>query len=86
MKEKSRCEHLTDEFIERAFTGTDFGGLDHRKLLEQGCLKAACGFYNGHTLTVIMAQIGLTTKQRGQLTVLGKQFLMEAFYIPEISG
>ena len=55
--------NITDDEIAAAFEGTNFGGADHRKLLEQGVLKRLTGYHCGHTLTIIMRRLGLTTEK-----------------------
>jgi len=77
--------HLTDEYIEYAFRGTNFGRTDYRNLLAHSVLKKACGTHCGHTITVIMKQIGLITKVAEVPTKLGKQFLIDCYYNAEIS-
>ena len=77
--------NITDDDIAAAFDGTNFGGADHRKLLEQGVLKRLTGYHCGHTLTVIMRRLGLTT-EKDNVTKKGKTFAMGAFYQPKHSG
>ncbi|MGQ6017374.1 hypothetical protein ACUNG1_25780 [Serratia sp. IR-2025] len=86
MAKPINCDHITDEYIEQAFEGTNFGPVNKRKMLEQGCLKAACDSWSGHTLSTIMVEIGFTKKLHGKLTKLGKRFLMDALYQPKQSG
>lgn len=68
---------ITDEQVVDAFTGTNFGNRDHRKLLEQGVLKRMCGYSTGHTLKMIMLYLGLTT-EKGNATKKGKMFVFDA--------
>jgi hypothetical protein len=77
--------NVTDEEIENAFAGANFGTRGYRKLLEQGVLKRLTGFYNGCTLTHIMHDLGLTT-EKDNVTKKGKQFCMHAFYDQSNSG
>lgn len=77
--------NITDAEIYVAFENTNFGGADHRKLLEQGVLKSLTGYHCGHTLTMIMRKLGLTT-QKGNVTKKGKEFCMSAFYEMKHSG
>ena len=37
--------NITDDEIAAAFDGTNFGGADHRRLLEQGVLKRLTGYH-----------------------------------------
>ena len=55
---------LTDEEIEKAFEGTNFGTRKFRPLLEQGVLKVNAGFRTGHTLQCIMKELGLMGKSK----------------------
>lgn len=64
--------------LEAAFKGTDFGGADHRKLLEVGVLKKAMGYYCGHTLTTIMQEMGLIGVS-GQVLNKGRMVLRETY-------
>lgn len=66
--------HMNDGYIEYLFKGTDFGGMNHRKLLVNGCLKKMVGYYCGHTLETIMFKANLITK-KGNITKLGKEFV-----------
>jgi len=79
-------EIISDEEIEEAFKGSNFGGCDPRKLLEQGVLKRLTGYGTGWTLAQIMCGLGLTTKKRGAVTKKGKRFAMGAFYEIKHSG
>lgn len=77
--------NISDQEIAAAFEGTNFGGADHRKLLEQGVLKRLAGYHCGHTLTMIMRRLGLTTA-KDTVTKKGKLFVMSAFYSQVHSG
>lgn len=77
--------NITEAEIEEAFDGTNFGGANHRKLLEQGVLKRLTGYHCGHTLTMIMRRLGLTT-EKDTVTKKGKRFCIGAFYQQEHSG
>lgn len=73
-------QDLSDAEIEAAFQGADFGpSRDHRKLLEQGVLKAFCGYHSGSTLTGILDDLGLVNN--GTVTKKGKAFMFNAFYL-----
>lgn len=76
---------VTDGEIDMVFHGTNFGSADKRKLLETGILKRLCGFRNGSTLTRIMYEMRLTTKNDNP-TKRGKDLCMDAFYRREHSG
>lgn len=77
--------NISDAEIHAAFENTNFGGADKRKLLEQGVLKRLTGYHCGHTLTMIMRGLGLTT-QKDTVTKKGKEFCMTAFYETKHSG
>jgi hypothetical protein len=70
---------VSDEEIKAQFTGTNFGREDFRTLLEQGVLKAQCGYHNGHTLSTILKRLDLVDKA-GAVTEHGRHFLFGAFY------
>lgn len=89
-KPPRRDSLISDQAIEAAFAGTDFGGMDHRSLLEQGVLKIQSGYACGHTLTRILIGLDLikrhSTAARHTLTKKGKDFLFNAFYDASKSG
>ena len=70
---------VSDEELQKAFAGTNFGSVDHRTVLEQSVLKALCGHHSGHTATRIMEELGLRTV-KGTVTAKGKAFCLAAFY------
>lgn len=72
-------EIITQEQIEKAFHNTNFGGADHRKLLEQGVLTSLTKYRNGHTLTLIMQELGFINK-KNKILKKGKGFLYESFH------
>jgi hypothetical protein len=75
----------TEEEIELAFIGTNFGNTDHISLVKNGLLKCASGHYNDATLSVILRELGLTVTKFGQrqdyqaLTLRGQHALYEWF-------
>ncbi len=71
--------NISDAEIDAVFENTNFGGVNRRKLLEQGVLKRLTGYHSGHTLTMIMRKLGLTT-EKDNVTKKGKEFCMGAFY------
>jgi hypothetical protein len=77
--------NVTDEEIEKAFTNTNFGNRDHRKLIEQGILKLQGGYISGHTLTVIMRELGLISEKSNVLKK-GRRFIFSAFYDQNNTG
>lgn len=50
---------VTDEEMQSAFAGTNFGTKAYRHLLHQALLKKACEYHCGHTITQIMKELGL---------------------------
>ncbi|MFY2599417.1 hypothetical protein ACOTHJ_21415 [Achromobacter xylosoxidans] len=69
---------VSEHDLEIAFLGTNFGGADHRKLIEIGVLKKACGYCCGHTLTQIMIRLKLIGT-RGNLLKRGRELLRAAY-------
>lgn len=69
---------VTDKQIEEAFKGTNFGARTPRELIRNGVLKCACGYYTGHTIGVILNELGLIT-EKGNPTRKGKEYLYHAF-------
>ena len=67
---------VTDEDIQIAFLGTNFGRTDHRRLLALSVLKKALKYHCGHTVTQIMVKMGLTT-EKGNVTNKGRIFCYE---------
>lgn len=68
-----------------AFLGTNFGGADHRKLIEVGVLKKACGYSCGHTLTQIMIGLKLTGAN-GAVLKRGRKLMRVAYHEHMING
>lgn len=77
-KPKGSAALVSDAELATAFAGTDFGGSDHRKLLEVSLLKKAVGYHCGWTITVIMDRLGLTRKN-GLPTRKGQRLLQLAY-------
>ncbi|THJ32382.1 hypothetical protein E8K88_11810 [Lampropedia aestuarii] len=71
-------EVVSKEELQKAFTNTNFGTDDHRQLLEVSVLKKAVGYHCGHTITVIMGELGLIQKS-GLPTKKGQRLLQCAF-------
>ena len=70
---------ISDEDLEEAFKNTNFGNVDHRKLLEASVLKKAMGLHCGHTITRIMQDWGLISSVDGRVLKKGQILLYEAF-------
>lgn len=71
--------NISDKEIEEAFKNTNFGTTDFRRILEIGVFKRLVGYQCGNTLTVIMCQLGLTTRT-DNVSVKGQQFCMSAYH------
>jgi hypothetical protein len=54
---------VSDNELEVAFLGTNFGSNNHRKLLEASVLKKAIGYHCGWTITQIMIDLKLINKK-----------------------
>ena len=70
---------ISAEDLEEAFKNTNFGNVDHRKLLEASVLKKAMGLHCGHTITRIMQDLGLISSVDGRVLKKGQILLYEAF-------
>ena len=70
---------VSDEEIEKAFAGTNFGDRKPRALLGMAVLKTLTGYHSGHTITTIMKELGLID-HRGKTTKKGKDFCLWEFY------
>lgn len=74
---------VTDEQMQSAFQGANFGHTDYRGLLAQGCIKALAGWHQGHTLTVILDQLRLICWNRQtekiKVTAKGRHYIWQAF-------
>ena len=69
---------VTDEEIVEAFRNTNFGAVDHRTILNYSVLKKLVGYHCGHTITVIMKELGLIGKTE-KPTKRGIALVREAF-------
>ena len=84
-KAASKFRHapeITEEVINKAFEGTNFGRNDYREFLGYSVLKKACGWHCGHTITTIMIEMGLITPKGLAPTKLGKMFLSDCYDDP----
>lgn len=73
---------ITDEVIQKAFEGTNFGRTDYREFLGYSVLEKACGWHCGYTITKIMIELGLITPKTHIPTKLGKMFLSDCYDDP----
>jgi hypothetical protein len=69
---------LTEEEILAAFQGTNFGHTQYLELLRASVLKTMLQYRCGHTITVIMKELGLVTKNE-KVSVKGIKFMREYF-------
>lgn len=73
--------HLTDEVVNAAFDGTNFGRTDFRTILAETVMKRAAGYHSGWTATTICTRLGLLGKQE-RPTKLGMTFAFHHYYKP----
>ena len=69
---------ISDAEIEQVHANADFGHMDKRTVVDQGVLKCAAGFYQGHTSNRIIKMHGLITEDY-ELTKKGRDYLWAAF-------
>lgn len=72
-------ELVSDEKVEAAFEGTNFGSMTGREVIRDGCLKVAGAFYQGHTSKTILEELGLKDKNDNELTLKGRRYLYYAY-------
>lgn len=70
---------FTDKQFEMAFKGTNFGTQAYAKIIGNGLLKIASHYWNGHTLTNILIQLGYRQKDQNELTDDGRKLLYEMY-------
>ncbi|WP_248004895.1 hypothetical protein [Serratia surfactantfaciens] len=75
--------HLTDELINKAFEGTNFGRTDFRTILAETVMKRAAGYHSGWTATTICTRLGLLGGQE-RPTKLGLTFSFHHYYKPSV--
>ncbi len=72
-------EIISDEEIDRVHAYSNFGdSLTKRDVVALGLLKAASGYYQGHTSTQIITEHKLIDADY-KLTAKGRTYLWEAF-------
>ena len=71
-------EIITDEELSDVWANANFGGMKPRDVVRFGLLKCACEYYQGHTSTQIITELGLIDKDY-KLTAKGRQYLWLAF-------
>ena len=73
----------TDDQIEHAFSGANFGPVDHRHMLALSVLKKALKYHCGSTITKIRMDMGLTTPT-GRVTEKGRLFCYEQMDVHQV--
>jgi hypothetical protein len=71
-------EIITDEQIDIAWGNADFGTIYKRGVMERGLLQHMCGYKTGHTIKMILIELGLINS-KGTPLKKGKEYLWEAF-------
>lgn len=74
--------HLTDEVVNAAFEGTNFGREDFRTILAETVLKRAAGYHSGWTATTICMGLGLLSSKNQSATKLALTFAFHHYYKP----
>lgn len=72
--------HLTDDVINSAFEGANFGRDDFRTILAETVLKRASGYHSGWTATNICMRLGLLSEKNQSATKLGLTFAFHHYY------
>jgi len=73
-------ETISIEFINKAFKDTNFGTAKPIDIIKWSLLKVASGYSTGHTVQIIMQDLGLIIKARQpKLTKHGQHNLWELF-------
>lgn len=72
--------HLTDEVVNEAFKGTNFGRDDFRTILAETVMKRAAGYHSGWTATTICVRLGLLSEKNQSATKLGLTLAFHHYY------
>ena len=72
--------HLTDEVINAAFEGANFGRTDFRTILAETVMKRAAGYHSGHTAACIATELRLLSQKNQSATKLGLTFAFHHYY------
>lgn len=71
---------ITKDEIDSVWGNADFGTMARLDVVKYGLLKAAGGYYQGHTSTCILKELGLIKKtSQTELTFRGRRNLYELF-------
>lgn len=80
---KAVTDLVSDERMHSCFQGTNFGHIDFRGLLAQGCIKALAGWHQGHTITCILEELRLISWNRQadkiKISAKGRHYIWLAF-------
>lgn len=71
-------EMVTQEEIDSVWGNANFGKMERIDVVKYGLLKCACRYYQGHTSTSILIELGLVTESY-KLTKRGARNLYEFF-------
>ena len=69
---------ITEEEIFKVFCNSNFGSMSKVDVVKYGLLKCAGRYYQGHTVVIILTELGLITKGYS-LTKYGARCLYEFF-------
>lgn len=74
-------ELVSDQHLEEAFEGTNFGGSKPADIVAGTLLKIAGRYHTGHTALVCCQELGLVgkNKQSPKLTLKGSRYLYQAY-------
>jgi len=71
-------EIVSDEDLDKAYGNANFGSTEKRDVIRYGVLKCVSGYYQGHTSTCIVTNLGLVDKEY-KITPKGRTYLWAAF-------
>jgi len=71
-------EIVSDADLDKAWGNANFGGTERRDVIRYGVLKCVSGYYQGHTSTCIVTNLGLVDKEYN-ITPKGRAYLWAAF-------
>lgn len=70
-----KIAHMTDEFINGHFEGTNYGHTNYRHIVVKGLLSRMAGYHVGFTTQGRLIEMGLITPKTLKLTERGRFFL-----------
>ena len=71
-------ELITDEQLDAAWGGANFGDMTKREVIRLGTLKCLSGWHQGHTSKTICSELGLIN-EKYKVTAKGRAYLWLAF-------